>query len=511
MSLRPEPYAHASAPASRYRMLAEVGRGAMATVYVAVASGPPPYPKLYALKRPRPDLALDSEFLAMFLEEARLAAHLSHPNVVHTYDVGEDADGYFIAMEYVDGVSLREVITACGYGGAFTFAHMLCVLQEALAGLEHAATRMAFDGARLDLVHRDVSPHNLLIGFDGHTRLVDFGIAKAADSSVETKTGFVKGKVTYMAPEQAMGLELNATADLYSIGVMLWEATAGRRRWPANAGPNVLQALLQQPEPTSPLAAEQGLPAELDAICLRALDPKISRRFQTAAEFSTALDELWKHLPQRISPRDVGALLRETFAEQRKKRRTVIEEQLKILTELAASEERTQLAPVRVPATPPLPPAEPLSAPARPNKLPSPNVKWTATLIVAALLAAAGGYALRGAQSTPSVSATSSCGETRVAASAPSTPLSVAAVASGAAPVHALPEGVPTSKQARPDADHGVARELRRGSGGHAGALAPDFNAALPVAVPNAAAATTTESTLPAPRATLNLQNPFRP
>ena len=258
----------------KYQLLAELGRGGMATVYLAVATGPSSsFRKLTVIKRLREDVQNDPEFLQMFLEEARLAAQLSHPNVIHTYEVGEEAGRYYIAMEYLDGVSLHALMSRLKHDGPFTFAHYARILLDILEGLAYAHNMNDMDGTPLHLVHRDISPHNILTTFDGQTKILDFGIAKAANSMVETRTGVVKGKVTYMSPEQAFGSHVDCTADLYAVGVMLWEAVTGRRRWKGMASAQVLQKLAMKDVPESCEAASRCLPEDLDRICRRAGRP----------------------------------------------------------------------------------------------------------------------------------------------------------------------------------------------------------------------------------------------
>src|SRR5208282_434071 len=164
-------------------------------------------------------------------------------------------------------------------------------LLEVIEGLRYAHELKDYDGRSLDIVHRDVTPHNIFVTFDGQVKLLDFGIAKAATSSVMTATGVIKGKLTYMAPEQARGETVDARADLYAVGVMLWEAVTGRRRWPTGLSEPALFTKLATGElPESPNAASRGLPSEIDGIVMRALAPKPADRYQTAAELRDALD-----------------------------------------------------------------------------------------------------------------------------------------------------------------------------------------------------------------------------
>jgi serine/threonine protein kinase len=210
-------------------------------VYLAVVMGSSGFRKLAVVKLLRPEIAVDSEFVQMFLDEARLCARLSHPNIVHTYDVGVDKLGYVLAMEYLDGVSYHAGIAKLGKnGGPLKFPLQAKILLEVLEGLRYAHELPDYDGRSLQIVHRDVTPQNIFLTYNGQVKLLDFGIAKTAASSVNTATGVIKGKLTYMAPEQARGDPVDARTDLYAVGVMLWEAIAGKRRWPTGLSQTAL-------------------------------------------------------------------------------------------------------------------------------------------------------------------------------------------------------------------------------------------------------------------------------
>src|SRR6185437_8026107 len=228
----------------KYRLIAELGHGGMAEVYLAVVRGPAGFNKLVVIKQIRPQLAEDPEFLAMFLDEARLAARLSHPNVVQTNEVGQEGSRYFIAMEYLEGQPLNRVLHRVQKTGGIPLALHVKILSDVLGGLHHAHELADFDGTPLEVVHRDVTPHNVFITYDGQVKVVDFGIAKALNSSAETRTGVLKGKVAYMAPEQARGERCDRRADVFSVGVMLWEAATGRRLWKGVPDITILQRLL---------------------------------------------------------------------------------------------------------------------------------------------------------------------------------------------------------------------------------------------------------------------------
>src|SRR5208283_1308644 len=302
--------------AGKYRLIAELGQRGMATVYLAVALGTSGFRKLAVVKLLRPEIAVDQEFVQMFLDEARLCARLSHPNIVQTYDVGVDEVGHLMAMEYLDGVSLHAATAKLGKtGGPLTFAMQARVLLEVVEGLRYAHELKDYDGRSLDIVHRDVTPHNIFVTFDGQVKLLDFGIAKAATSSVRTATGVIKGKLTYMAPDQARGDPVDARADLYAVGVMLWEAITGRRRWPTGLSqPALFTRLASGEPPESPEAASFGYPEELDGIVLRTLAVNPADRYQTAAELAAALEGVLRKL-EPVSLRDLGAMLAVAFGD----------------------------------------------------------------------------------------------------------------------------------------------------------------------------------------------------
>jgi eukaryotic-like serine/threonine-protein kinase len=339
--------------AGKYRLIAELGQGGMATVYLAVALGNSGFRKLAVVKLLRPEIAVDTEFVQMFLDEAKLCARLSHPNIVHTYDVGVDEGGHLMAMEYLDGVSLHAAIAKLGRrGGPLKFPMQARVLLDVVEGLRYAHELKDYDGRSLQIVHRDVTPHNIFVTYDGQVKLLDFGIAKAATSSVRTATGVIKGKLTYMAPEQARGDEVDARADLYAVGVMLWEAVTGRRRWPTGLSqPALFTRLASGEPPESPNAASFGYPEEIDGIILRTLAVKPEDRYQTAAELIAALEGVLRKL-EPVSPRDLGTMLATAFADGRQRLRDVIEEQFRAIDAGGRPSERHQLPAVSMPSLP---------------------------------------------------------------------------------------------------------------------------------------------------------------
>jgi eukaryotic-like serine/threonine-protein kinase len=256
-----------SALGAKYRLCARLGRGGQAEVFLALSSGPSGFHKLVALKCLPAEAFEQPELVAMFLDEARLAARLNHPNVVHTYEAGVGDDACFIAMEFLEGQSLGRA-RACSGAAAFGCATWARVAADALAGLHYAHELCDYDGSPLGLVHRDVSPHNIFVTYDGQIKLVDFGVAKAALHRVRTETGAIKGKAGYMAPEQVLGL-VDRRADVYSLGVVLWELLAGRKLYTGGLYA-VLHRVLYEPVPRVSSVVPDVDPA-LDAIVARAV------------------------------------------------------------------------------------------------------------------------------------------------------------------------------------------------------------------------------------------------
>lgn len=311
----------------KYCIIAELGHGGMADVYLAAARGPGGFAKLLVLKVMQSHLARDEQFLTMFRDEARLAARLNHPHVVQTYETGEDNNRYYIAMEYLEGQSLHRITDRFRSRGGLTPALSLRIIIDALSGLHYAHELTDFDGRPLEIVHRDITPQNLFVTYEGQTKLVDFGIAKAFDSSTETRIGTVKGKVAYMAPEQARGEVVDRRADIFSMGVVLWELLAGRRLWEGLPDIAVVGRLVQGEIPDL-RALCPHLPPALTRACMRALHPNPAERPQTAAAFGAELEAHLGELSVSLPSRRIGELLREAFTEERAHVRRIIRRQL---------------------------------------------------------------------------------------------------------------------------------------------------------------------------------------
>lgn len=293
----------------RYELVAEMARGGMGIVYLAVARGPSRFKKLFVLKELRPELAEDPSFLAMFLEEARIAARLSHPNVADTYEVGEQDGRPFIVMDYLRGVSLARI--AKRRDPRFTLGMRVRVLCEALGGLHYAHTLRSTTGRALGIVHRDATPQNVFVTYDGQVKLVDFGIAKAADSTIVTGVGVMKGTPSYMAPEQITG-HADARSDIYAIGVALWEAVTGERML-RGSSTELLGRIVRGDLPRL-LELVPDACVDLVAIIERALAQDPAERHSSALELRTALEAWLVESGYTLTMQDVGNVVAEIFA-----------------------------------------------------------------------------------------------------------------------------------------------------------------------------------------------------
>lgn len=334
----------------KYRLVAELGRGGMAEVFLALVHGVAGFSKLMVIKRLRPHLADEHEFLQMFLDEARLAAKLSHPNIVQTIEVGEENGQFFISMEYLEGQPLNRILRRCG--DRVTMAMALRILCDSLAGLHHAHNLTDYDGTRLNVVHRDATPHNIFVTYNGQTKVVDFGIAKAAISVAETRTGVLKGKVSYMAPEQARGEEVDRRADVFSIGCCIWEVLTGKRVWKGKSDIQVLNAIMANEDAIpSPRTVKPDIPEGLERICMKALAFDPERRHQSALELKQEIEDYLNGIGDKTTVAMASAIIAERFQSERAKLRSLIDQQVKSVSMLPTGEWDKVNIP-RLPATP---------------------------------------------------------------------------------------------------------------------------------------------------------------
>ena len=323
----------------KYQLFASLGRGGMADVFLSVARGQMGFNKLAVIKRLRQALAEERAFRDMFLDEARLAARLNHPNIVHTYEAGEQGGVYFIAMEYLEGQSLNKVLKeALRRKEVIEPEVAVRIVADALAGLGYAHELRDYDGRPLCVIHRDVSPHNIFVTYDGHTKLVDFGIAKAALSSTETEVGVLKGKVAYMSPEQAMGQRIDARSDLFAMGIVLWELIAQQRLMTGESAANTLHKLMNEPIPRLSHVLP-GIDANLDMLVARALEKDPQHRWQSASEMRGALEQWLSAQPRTARQEDVGRRMASLFGNVREEVQRQIQKHMTAITAASNTQE----------------------------------------------------------------------------------------------------------------------------------------------------------------------------
>ena len=299
----------------RYELIKRIASGGMATVYLGKVEAAGGFERRLAIKVMHDHIANDDAFRTMFLDEARLAARIHHPNVVSTLDVQQQGDVMFLVMEYISGPSLYQLLrTLRKRKEQMPVDVMLRILVDALAGLHAAHELKNADGDLLNLVHRDVSPHNVLVGKDGMARITDFGIARAEARLTSSKTKSLKGKLAYMAPEHGLGLDIDRRADLYALGIVMWEMLTGRRLFIADSEVGLMRLVLTGAE-TAPAEIEDSVPPALNDLCMRALAVDPDNRYQDAVEMVEALEEAAQQASVRIaSTRRVASFLRAVAA-----------------------------------------------------------------------------------------------------------------------------------------------------------------------------------------------------
>jgi serine/threonine protein kinase/predicted ATPase len=301
--------------AGRYALVRLLAVGGMAEVWLARQRGLEGFEKLVVVKRILPHLAKDPEFVQMFLDEARTAADLRHTNIASVTDVGTEAGAYFIAMEYLHGQDLTHVVQRCKVlGERIPLQDVLQIVCDAAQGLDYAHRKVDRHGEAQQIIHRDVSPQNLLVTYEGATKLLDFGIASASHRTTHTEAGVVKGKYAYMSPEQFDGGLLDARSDLFSLGVVLWELVTLKRLFWKPSDAETLRAVMECRIP-DPSSVQADCPPELEQIILRALARNPAQRFSSCAELAQALEALSEKLRLSRSPSRVGAWLRGVFPE----------------------------------------------------------------------------------------------------------------------------------------------------------------------------------------------------
>jgi len=301
----------------RYELVGEIASGGMATVYLARLTGVGGFQRFVAMKRLHPHLATEKEFVEMFLDEARIAARIHHPNVVPILEVGASAVGYYLVMEYIEGDTLARLLArSATRGKRLPIGIALRIALDMLAGL-HAAHELRDDmGEAVHLVHRDVSPQNVLVGVDGISRITDFGVARAASRLNATRVGQLKGKIAYMAPEQAAGEEsIDRRADVFAAGIVVWEELAAKRLFKAENEAATLSRVMTEPVPALTTIVP-SLSTALAGVVARALERNPDLRFPSCAQFADALEAAATGNESIATPRELAAYVTEVMGDE---------------------------------------------------------------------------------------------------------------------------------------------------------------------------------------------------
>ena len=301
----------------KYRVISEIGRGGMASVHLARIDGPGGFHRWVAIKRIHSHLIDNEQVIDMFLDEARVVAGISHANVTQVFELGKDHETYWIAMEYLHGEPLREITRQLEERKTPMHPGLAAkIISDAAEGLHAAHEARGKNGQLLGLVHRDVTPHNLFVTYEGCTKVVDFGIALAAERlCAPTNHGQLKGKLAYMSPEQIRNEAVDRTTDIFALGIVLWELTTGQRLFRRDTDLDTLERA-QACEVPRPSSIVRGYPAELEGIVLKALARRREDRFTTARELSRALQQFLIHGDALVGPEEVSQLVKTLFADR---------------------------------------------------------------------------------------------------------------------------------------------------------------------------------------------------
>ena len=301
----------------RYEIVQHLAQGGMADVLLGRTVGIEGFERHVVIKRIHAEQARDDRYVTMFLDEARLAATLHHANIVQVNDIGQEDGEYFFAMEYVLGEDVRKLLgRAAQTGSRVPLEHVMTIVIGAAAGLHHAHEQIRADGSSLGIVHRDVSPANILVGLDGAVKVVDFGIAKASHQSAQTQSGVLKGKVAYMSPEQCNNAAVDRRSDVYSLGIVLYELLTTQPLFQRDNDFLTMSAIVHQ-DVKPPSTIEPTIPPALDAIVVKALARRPEDRYATADELRRALEDYAGAAGVRTSTSALGDYMKTTFGRRR--------------------------------------------------------------------------------------------------------------------------------------------------------------------------------------------------
>ncbi len=298
---------------SQYDLLARLATGGMAEIFLARANSLAGFERYVVLKRIRPERGDDARWVAMFLDEARLAAQLQHPNIAQVFDLGQIGQDYFYTMEYVHGEDVLDILArTVELRQPMPVQVVLAIIAGAASGLAHAHERCAPDGRPLGIVHRDITPSNLMVSYEGTVKLVDFGVAKARFRSTETQAGTIMGKVAYLSPEQCTTSAIDHRSDIFSLGIVLYEMLTAKRLFKRETDYETLRAVANE-YPLAPSALVPNLPRGLDAVALKALAKNPEERYASAHELLDALEQVAEGVGMSVTPNVLRRYMRDLY------------------------------------------------------------------------------------------------------------------------------------------------------------------------------------------------------
>jgi serine/threonine protein kinase len=345
-------------PFGKYVLLERINVGGMAEVFKAKTFGVEGFERLLAVKRILPNIAEDEEFISMFIDEAKIAVQLQHANIAQIFDLGKVEGSFFIALEYVHGRDLRSIFDRMRSRGESLPIAMACyVMMQVCEGLDYAHNKRDAQGRQLHLIHRDISPQNVLIGYEGEVKLIDFGIAKAAGKASTTQAGILKGKFGYMSPEQVRGLPIDKRSDIFAVGIVLYELLTGERLFVGETDFSTLEKV-RNVEIVPPSSYNKKIPPELERLILKALARDPEDRYSNAIDLHDDLQSFLYSIGEFYSRKDLAAWMKKTFAIEIEEDNAKIEQYRQIAPPVAASGEVSRRAAVGVGArfgAPPLP------------------------------------------------------------------------------------------------------------------------------------------------------------
>jgi serine/threonine-protein kinase len=333
----------------KYTLMRKLATGGMAELYLAIHRSISGFEKLVVIKQILPQFTADPDFVQMFMDEARIAATLSHPNIIQIFDVGAVGDRYFIAMEFIHGEDLRAIVRGMVARGLreFPVEHTLGIATGVCAALDYAHTRKGFGDEDLHIVHRDISPQNILVTFTGDVKLVDFGIAKAAlkrradaladGAAAPPPEAQLRGKFPYMSPEQCRGLQLDHRSDIFSLGIILFELTTGRRLFRGKSEVETIRKIVEDPYPR-PSQVRQSYPPALEAIVMRALARDRDARYQSAREMQADIEGFVREERVPVSSIALSNFMHDLFGDKLAAQRQAMAEGKQLADVIAASE-----------------------------------------------------------------------------------------------------------------------------------------------------------------------------